>query len=90
MPRPLFYSGGGAYPRGVDGATMAGQHSRTSLISWAFLNLWPRRPEISFCHTTDQYRTILYYVFLDLVSKRRYCRFFTPRYGLGGLTGSRT
>jgi hypothetical protein len=37
------------------------QCSCTSPISRAFPDLWPRGPEISFCHTIDHCRTILYY-----------------------------
>src|SRR5277367_7113730 len=50
-----------AHHRGADGATVAGQCSCTSLISRAFPDLWPRGAEISFCHTIDHCRTILYY-----------------------------
>jgi hypothetical protein len=55
---------GPAHPRGAAGANMAGQCSCTSLISRAFPDLWPRGPEISFCHTIDHCRTILYYSIL--------------------------
>jgi hypothetical protein len=49
------------------------QCSCTSPISRAFPDLWPRGPEISFCHTIDHCRTILYYsiLFQDLASRRR-------------------
>jgi hypothetical protein len=54
----LSNSGGAAHPRGAAGANVEGQCSCTSLISRAF---WPRGVEISFCHTIDHCRTILYY-----------------------------
>src|SRR5271170_2297037 len=83
-------SGGAAHHRGADGATVAGQCSCTSLISRAFPDLWPRGTEISFCHTIDHCRTILYYsvLFQDLASRRRYCKLFTLLFGPGGPTGS--
>jgi hypothetical protein len=59
----LSNSGGAAHHRGADGATVAGQCSCTSLISRAFPDLWPRGLEISFCHTIDHCRTILYYLY---------------------------
>src|SRR5690242_18259431 len=75
---------------GADGATVAGQCSCTSLISREFPDLWPRGTEISFCHTIDHCRTILYYtvLFQDLALRRRYCRLFTLLFGPSGLTGS--
>jgi hypothetical protein len=88
-------SGGAAHHRGAAGATAAGQCSCTSLISRAFPDLWPPRPEISFCHTIDHCRTILYYSvlfvpYLDLAPRRRYCRLFTLLFRPGGLTGPQT
>jgi hypothetical protein len=74
---------GSSAPRGAAGANMAGQYSCTSLISRAFPDLWPRGPEISFCHTIDHCRTILYYF-------TAYCRLFTLLFRPGGLTGSQT
>jgi hypothetical protein len=74
---------GPAHPRGAAGANMAGQYSCTSLISRAFPDLWPRGPEISFCHIIDHCRTILYYF-------TAYCRLFTLLFRPGGLTGSQT
>jgi hypothetical protein len=53
MPRPI----GATVRRRRD--TPAGQHSCTSLISRAFPFLWPSRPEISFCHTINHYRTVV-------------------------------
>jgi len=52
------------------------------LISRASPDLWPRGAEISFCHTIDHCRTILYYtvLYLDLAPRRRYCRLFTLLY----------
>jgi hypothetical protein len=63
----LSNSGGAAHPRRQP-ALIEGQCSCTSLISRAFPDLWPRGPEISFCHTIDHCRTILYYsiLFQDL------------------------
>src|SRR5271168_4049920 len=71
-----------AHHRGADSATAAGQCSCTSLISRASPDLWPRGAEISFCHTIDHCRTILYYtvLYLDLAPRRRYCRLFTLLY----------
>src|SRR5271170_8521540 len=88
----LSNSGGAVHHRGADGATVAGQCSCTSLISRAFPHLWPRGAEISFCHTIDHCRTILYYtvLFLDLAPRQRYCRLFTLLFEPGGLPGSQT
>jgi hypothetical protein len=63
------------------GAPAAGQCSCPSL-SRASPDLWPRGAEISFCHTIDHCRTILYYtvLYLDLAPRRRYCRLFTLLY----------
>jgi hypothetical protein len=88
-------AGGAAHHRGAAGATAAGQCSCTSLISRAFPHLWPRGPEISFCHTIDYCRTILYYsilfvLYLGPAPRRRYCRLFTLLFRPGGLTGPGT
>jgi hypothetical protein len=65
-------SGGAAHHRGADGATVVGQCSCTSLITRAFLYLWLRGPEISFCYIIDHYKTSLYY-------KALHCTIFRPR-----------
>src|SRR5271170_660088 len=88
----MSYSGGAVHHRGADGATTAGQCSCTSLISRAFPHLWPRGAEISFCHTIDHCRTILYYtvLFQDLAHRRRYCRLFTLLLSPAASPGSRS
>jgi len=52
----------------------------------------PGGAEISFCHTIDHCRTILYYtvLYLDLAPRRRYCGLFTLLYRPGSLPGAQT